>query len=299
MSNNPLVFEQSLEAAESLRSQGVPSLGLGLILGSGLGPYADSFQSRVTIPYEEVPHMPVSSVEGHAGAFVFGTVHGVSAIAMQGRVHGYEGHSPARVAFPVRVLWHLGVRTLIVTNASGGIDPALAPGSLVCITDHINMTGGNPLTGVNDERFGDRFPDMSTVWTPRLIDLAEQCAQQEDVQLGRGVYAGVSGPTYETPAEVKMLRTLGGDIVGMSTVFEAIAASHMGMALLGVSCVTNHAAGVGEEALDHADVQRVAARAHKHFRALIDRIVERWGEDKKRGVDKNGKGYKNRGEEDE
>jgi purine-nucleoside phosphorylase len=176
------------------------------------------------------------------------------------------------------VLWQLGVRTLIVTNAAGGVNEKLEPGDLVAINDHINFTGGNPLVGVNEDKFGPRFPDLSKLWTPRLRQLAHDCAEQQGVTLKDGVYAGVLGPNYETPAEVRMLRTLGADVVGMSTVYEAIVAGHMNVDLLGISCVTNLAAGVGDSVLDHDDVQAVAARAHKKFAALVDAVVQKISE---------------------
>lgn len=271
-------FLTSETAADALRAHDFEPPELGLILGSGLGSYADGFEQALKIPYHDIPGFPVSTVAGHAGALVFGRIHGVPAVAMQGRVHAYEGHSAQTVAFPVRVLWQLGVRTLIVTNAAGGVNEQLEAGDLVAIVDHLNLTGGNPLIGPNEERFGTRFPDLSSVWTKRLRALARDVAASAGIALKEGVYAGVLGPNYETPAEVRMLRTLGADVVGMSTVYEAIAAGHLGMDLLGVSCVTNLAAGVGDTILDHDDVQRVAAQAHEKFATLIDAVVRGLGD---------------------
>ncbi len=250
---------------------------LALILGSGLGAWADTISDAVAVPYDEIPGFHMSSVAGHAGRLVLGRAGTVDVVAMQGRVHAYEGVSAAQVVRPLRTMWKLGAGTAIVTNASGGLDPQLAPGSLVLIRDHINLSGNTPLTGPNDERFGARFPDMTHTWTPELRAVARRAAARINVAVHEGVYAGVAGPSYETPAEVQMLRRAGGDLVGMSTVLEAIAASHLRMRLLGISCVTNHAAGIVDEALNHEDVQRVAAEARGNFQRLIDAIIEELG----------------------
>lgn len=270
-------FLKSETAAEALSAKGIEPPSLGLILGSGLGSYADSFTDVTSIPYHEIPHFPVSSVAGHAGSLVFGRVHGIPAVAMQGRVHAYEGHNARTVAFPVHVLWQLGVRTLIVTNAAGGVNEQFEPGDLVSIHDHINFTGDNPLIGPNEDQFGPRFPDLSQLWSRELRTLAHRVAKEASINLKEGVYAGVLGPNYETPAEVNMLRIMGADMVGMSTVFEAIVAGHLGMNLLGISCVTNLAAGVSNAVLDHDDVQEVAAQARTKFATLIDNIIAEIG----------------------
>jgi purine-nucleoside phosphorylase len=235
-----------------------------VVLGSGLGAFAERLENPTVIPYVEIPGFPVSRVAGHAGRLVVGglrTEHGpVVVAAMQGRVHLYEGWSADDAAFGIRVLGGLGVRALLLTNAAGGIAPSLAPGDLVRITDHLNLTGQSPLVGENDEKLGPRFPDMSAAWDPSLGELLDASAVAAGVKLGRGVYAGLLGPSYETPAEVRMLRTLGADLVGMSTVVEAIAARHVGLRIAGVSVVTNLAAGLAPARLSHVDVQQTADR---------------------------------------
>ena len=245
----------------------------GVVLGSGLGAFVDRLENAIAIPYAEIPGFPVSRVPGHAGRLVVGqlrTAHGTAAVAaMQGRVHLYEGWSPDDVAFGVRVLAGLGVRGLLLTNAAGGIAPALAAGDLVRITDHLNLTGQSPLVGENDDKLGPRFPDMSAAWDPELGALLDASAAATGVKLGRGVYAGMLGPSYETPAEVRMLRTLGADLVGMSTVVEAIAAHHMGLKLAGLSVVSNLAAGLSQRRLSHVEVQEAADRVKAPLGALV------------------------------
>ncbi|MCB9660104.1 MAG: purine-nucleoside phosphorylase [Sandaracinaceae bacterium] len=246
---------------------------IALVLGSGLGGLADGFSEAVAIPYDELPGMPTSTVVGHRGRLVLGHFEGRACVAMQGRVHLYEGHSPSTVALGVRLMRGLGAHTLLVTNAAGGVREDLRPGDLMLITDQLNLTARTPLLGRNDDALGPRFPDMSAAYDPALRDLARRAAQGLAIGLPEGIYAGVLGPQYETPAEVRMLRALGGDAVGMSTVLEVIAARHCGLRVLGLSCITNAAAGLGEEALDHADVERVARRAHASFEALVRAIV--------------------------
>jgi purine-nucleoside phosphorylase len=237
---------------------------VGIVLGSGLGAFAERLQKPMAIPYAEIPGFPVSRVAGHAGRLVVGellTPHGVAVVvAMQGRVHLYEGWSADEAAFGVRVMGGLGVRALLLTNAAGGVDPALAPGDLVRITDHLNLTGQSPLVGENDDHVGPRFPDMSAAWDPGLGTLLDEAAAASGVGLKRGVYAGMLGPSYETPAEIRMLRALGADLVGMSTVVEAIAARHMGLRIAGLSVVTNLAAGLAQARLSHDEVQAAADR---------------------------------------
>lgn len=242
---------------------------VGIILGSGLGAFADRFSEATAIPYAEIPGFPTSSVPGHAGRLVIGKLGSATVVAMQGRVHYYEGYSPAQVVFPARVLCRLGIRALVVTNAAGGIRRDLAPGDLMRITDHLNLSGMNPLLGPNDERLGPRFPDMSTAYDPALGGLLDEVAAGLGTELKSGVYACLSGPSYETPAEIRMLRILGADAVGMSTVPEVIAATHMGVKVVGISCITNYAAGIGDKPLSHEEVAEVADRVADRFAALL------------------------------
>ncbi len=252
---------------------------VGLILGSGLGPFANTLEDPVAVPYPDIPHFPVSTVVGHAGRLVAGTVAGVPCIAMQGRVHCYEGHGAARVAFPARVLISLGARTLIVTNAAGGVNADFEPGQLMLIADHLNLLGDNPLCGDNDERLGPRFPDMTTAYDPALRALARRAAGRLGIALAEGVYAALPGPTYETPAEVRMLRLLGADATGMSTVPEVIVANHMGARVLGISCITNKAAGLGPTPLTHDEVTATAARIRTTFEALLRETIALIGQE--------------------
>lgn len=248
---------------------------VGLVLGSGLGDYADTFANRVVVPYRELQGFPVSTVAGHAGNLVYGRAAGgrLPVLALQGRVHGYEGHDPQTVVYPVRALIAAGCRTLVITNAAGGLNPKYRPGDLVLLADHINLMGSNPLRGENDPRVGPRFPDMTDAYDGELRALAARAAAEIGIVPQEGVYAGLPGPVYETPAEVRMVRALGGDLVGMSTVPEVIAARHMGARVLGVSCVTNLAAGLSTEKLSHAEVTETAARARGTFIALLEKFL--------------------------
>lgn len=246
---------------------------VGLVLGSGLGGYADTLGERVVLPFGEVPGMPVSHVVGHAGNLVLGTVGGMPVAAMQGRVHLYEGHPVADVVFGVRLMISLGVKTILVTNAAGGIAEGMQPGDLMLIEDHLNLTSKSPLTGTNESALGVRFPDMTHAYDPRLGALADEVASTLGFRLLRGVYAGMLGPQYETPAEVRMVRTLGAHAVGMSTVLETIAARHMGARVLGFSCITNVAAGLSSETLNHAEVTDVAERVKGRFIALLEGVL--------------------------
>jgi purine-nucleoside phosphorylase len=250
---------------------------VGLILGSGLGAFADTFDGRVALPFGEIPGFATSTIVGHAGNLVYGRKSGVELLAMQGRIHYYEGHDLARVAFPARVLVAAGCKTLVVTNAAGGVDATLKAGEIVVLRDHLNLLGGSPLRGPNDETLGPRFPDMTHAYDPELRALAAAAGRDVGLTLREGVYAASSGPQYETPAEVRMLRGLGADLVGMSTVPEVIAAVHMGARVLGLSCCTNLAAGVTGEKLSHAEVTETAARVRDGFIALLSRVVERLG----------------------
>ena len=241
---------------------------VGIVLGSGMGAFADGLGEAVAIPYQEIPEFPAVTVPGHAGRLVVGLLGSVPVAVLQGRVHLYEGVDPADVTFGVRLLGWYGVKSLLLTNAAGAVNPALAPGDLVRITDHLNLTGADPLRGANDDRLGPRFPDMSEAYDARLGKLLETCAARRGVKLGAGVYAGLAGPSYETPAEIRMLRTLGADLVGMSTVLEVIAARHAGIRVAAVSLVTNLAAGLSAAPLDHGDVLAAGAGAVERMRAL-------------------------------
>jgi purine-nucleoside phosphorylase len=246
---------------------------LGLILGSGLGAYAECFEDPSIIPFGDLPHFPFSTVVGHPGNLVIGKAEGVPAVALQGRVHLYEGYTIEQVAYPARVLGCLGIRTLVLTNAAGGINVDFRPGDLMLITDHINMMGANPLVGPNIDELGPRFPDMSEAYSGTLRQTALDVARQRNLYLREGVYVGLRGPSYETPAEIRMYRNLGADAVGMSTVPEAIVASHMGIRVLGISCITNMAAGILPRKLTHREVIETAERVKDKFLSLLQGIV--------------------------
>ena len=260
-------------AAAYLKSQ-VPFVPqMGLVLGSGLGDYADTLESPIRIPYTQIPHFPQPTVAGHAGALVFGYKHGKAVVAMQGRIHYYEGLPQRELTLPIRVMAALGVRQLVLTNACGGVNLSFAPGDLMLISDHLNLSGDNPLIGPNLEEFGPRFPDMSDLYTAALRQKVKTLAAQKGIRLQEGVYGMYSGPNYETPAEIRMYRVLGADVVGMSTVPEALVAGHCGMQVLGISCITNMAAGVLPQKLDHSEVMETAALVHDKFQSLLDLIV--------------------------
>ncbi|NNU84082.1 purine-nucleoside phosphorylase [Geobacillus sp. BMUD] len=246
---------------------------IGLILGSGLGVLADEIEEAVRIPYEEIPGFPVSTVEGHAGRLVYGRLEGATVVAMQGRFHYYEGYSLQEVTFPIRVMKALGVRELIVTNAAGGVNERFQPGDFMIISDHINLLGTNPLIGPNDPELGPRFPDMTEAYSRRLRELAKETAARLSVRVHEGVYVANTGPSYETPAEIRMVRTLGGDAVGMSTVPEVIVARHAGMEVLGISCISNMAAGMSDSPLHHDEVVETAERVKTDFLRLVKAIV--------------------------
>ena len=248
---------------------------LGLVLGSGLGAFADDLESAARIRYEEIPGFPRSTATGHAGCLVIGKVDGVAVAAMQGRVHFYEGYAANEVAFPMRVFRQLGIRAAILTNAAGAINRDYSPGALVVIRDHINLQGANPLIGPNDPRFGPRFPDMTEAYREAYREIAISEAKRLGIEAHEGVYAALSGPSYETPAEILYLRTIGADLVGMSTVPEVIAARHMGIRVLGISCVTNMAAGLVQRAIDHAEVLETGLRVKSRFAALLRAIIPR------------------------
>ncbi|MGH9350413.1 MAG: purine-nucleoside phosphorylase [Vicinamibacterales bacterium] len=263
------------EAAASLRARCGTPPETAIVLGSGLGDFADTLLAAVATPYGEIPHWPASRVVGHAGRLVIGEVAGRRVAALSGRVHYYEGHDLATVVFPVRVMARLGVTRVILTNAAGGINTRFAQGALMVIDDHINLLGSNPLAGPGDDRFGPRFPDLSEVYSARLRAIADDAARARRVPVSHGVYLAVHGPSYETPAEIRAFRILGADAVGMSTVPEAIAARQMGVEVLGISCITNMAAGVLPQPLVHDEVMETAHRVRGSFIALLEGIIER------------------------
>jgi purine-nucleoside phosphorylase len=268
-------FDRVSDAAAWIRQRIGDGPALGVILGSGLGAFTDSLHHPVTIPYESIPHWPPVRVAGHAGKLVAGTSSARRVIVLSGRAHVYEGHAPDVVAFGVRTLGRLGVRTVILTNAAGGVNPRFRSGALMVIDDHMNFSGSNPLTGPNDERFGKRFADMTGVYSARLRQVADEASAAIDLPVEHGVYVAVSGPSYETPAEIRAFRTLGADAVGMSTVHEAIAARHMGMEVLGLSCISNMAAGMLAQPITQEEVLETASRIRAEFIALLEGIISR------------------------
>jgi len=266
-------YEKIKAAAEYIRARVSLRPTIGLVLGSGLGDYADTLEDAVRISYSEIPNFPVPTIPGHSGALVIGKKCGREVVVLQGRIHYYEGLPQQEITLPIRVLAALGVKTVVLTNACGGVNLDFKPGDLMLISDHINYSGANPLIGPNMEEFGPRFPDMSDLYTASLRGQIKQKAQESGISLQEGVYAMYSGPNYETPAEIRMFRTLGADTVGMSTVPEAIVAGHCGMQVVGVSCVTNMAAGVLPVKLSHEEVTETANRVKQVFQKLIDLIV--------------------------
>lgn len=279
-------YEKALEAAEFIRSKYDREIKTALVLGSGLGAFANDLENAVKISYEEIPHFQKSTVEGHAGRLVLGEIDGVSVAVQQGRFHFYEGYEMAQVIFPVRAFGALGVEKLILTNAAGSVQTSFKPGNLMLIRDHLNLMGVNPLRGGNDERFGTRFPDMTEVYDRDFQEIvceeAKRIAEERlekglDTQfspfLRRGVYCALSGPTYETPAEIHMFRMLGADAVGMSTVPEAIAARHQRMRVLGISCITNMAAGISGDVIHHEEVMETGALVAGIFKELLRRVI--------------------------
>ncbi|MBI4476605.1 MAG: purine-nucleoside phosphorylase [Acidobacteria bacterium] len=268
-------FDHLSEAVDYLKREAPQPPEVAVVLGSGLGPFAGELADPLTIPYESIPHWPRSAVIGHEGKLVIGTLALRRVAALSGRVHFYEGHPLAAVVFGVRVMGLLGVRALILTNAAGGINQSFPKGVLMVIDDHINLLGSNPLIGENDDRLGCRFPDMSEVYSKRLRTLADHVAREQNLSLAHGVYVALHGPSYETPAEIRFLRGIGADAVGMSTVPEAIAARHMGLEVLGISCISNMAAGILPEPLHHAEVMETTARVRGQFVALLKGVIER------------------------
>ena len=264
---------EKLDQARAAIADCVEAPDVAMVLGSGLGAYADTLEDARAIPYSEIPHMPLSEVSGHAGNLVFGSRGGKRVVAMQGRAHLYEGHTAYDVTFGVRLLAWLGAKTLIVTNAAGGIASGLRIGDLMAISDQMNLTGTSSLLGPNDEQLGPRFLDMTAAFDANLIEIATAVAADQGFELKRGVYAGLLGPAYETPAEIRMLRTLGADAVGMSTVLEVLAARHMRMRVLGISCISNLAAGIGDGPLSHGDVEKTTARVRSRFESLLSGVL--------------------------
>ncbi|MEA4940603.1 MAG: purine-nucleoside phosphorylase [Christensenella sp.] len=268
-------MEQAIEhALERLRPLVNGDCKIGLILGSGLGSYAERIQNKRFLPYSEIPGFPQSRVEGHAGRFVVGELFGKTVVCMQGRFHYYEGYPQSQIAIPIRVMKRLGVERLLLTNAAGGVNLAFSPGDLMLISDHINFSGSHPLIGENDASFGPRFPDQSNVYDRDLRAKVKKAAKEAGVALQEGVYMMFSGPSFESPAEIVFARTVGASAVGMSTVPEAITAAHCGIQTIGISLITNMAAGVLNQTLSHEEVQETAALASERFSRLVDRIVE-------------------------
>jgi purine-nucleoside phosphorylase len=268
-------FEAIEEAAEAIQRRSLLTPAIAVILGSGLGPLADEVEDAVSIPYVDIPHFVPSTAPGHAGRLILGTLAGVPVVVMAGRIHLYEGYTAQQVVFPVRTMSHLGAQTLVVTNAAGGVNLDFREGCLMLISDHINLTGQNPLVGAHEARLGARFPDMTQAYHPDLRVLAHNVAREQHLSLAEGVYLGLLGPSYETPAEIRMARMLGADAVGMSTVMEVIAANHVGMRVLGISCITNMAAGILLRTLTEEEVLETAASVRAEFVALVTEIIRR------------------------
>jgi len=271
--NASTLYDRAQRAAEQIRARAKAQPSVAIILGSGLGAFADELTESTSLAYKEITGFAQATVEGHAGRLVIGRAGEVPIAAMQGRFHFYEGYSLEDVTFPIRVLKLLGVRTLILTNAAGSLNTELTPGSLMVISDHINLMGVNPLIGRNDDRFGPRFPDLTSTYDPDLQNIVIEEAKAINIDMRRGVYAALTGPSYETPAEIHMVRTLGADAVGMSTVPEAIVARHMDMRVIGISCITNLAAGVSNRPVDHSQVIATGERVREQFTELLRRVI--------------------------
>ncbi|MBA3355748.1 MAG: purine-nucleoside phosphorylase [Pyrinomonadaceae bacterium] len=269
------LYARAEQAVRTIRARTTLDGRIAVVLGSGLGGFADEFEEAVRIPYAEIPGFASSTVAGHAGSLVIGKVGPVPVIAMQGRVHFYEGYSLEEVTFPIRTFKLLGIETLLLTNAAGGINVQLSEGTLMIISDHLNLMGVNPLRGPNDERFGPRFPDMTEVYSRDLQETVVEEANVLGIEVRRGIYAALSGPNYETPAEIHMLRSFGADAIGMSTVPEAIVARHMGMRVLGISCITNMAAGISDGPINHEEVMEIGNRVRATFSLLLRHIIDR------------------------
>jgi purine-nucleoside phosphorylase len=273
------LYSRAENAARIINARVAVEAQIAIVLGSGLGDFAEEFENAVSLPYNQIPGFVSSTAQGHVGRLVIGKVEGVQVLAMQGRVHYYEGYSLEEVTFPIRTFRLLGIKNLILTNAAGGIDVQLSQGALMVISDHLNLIGGNPLRGVNVPRLGPRFPDMSEVYSRELQELATEEARSLGITARRGIYAALAGPSYETPAEIHMLRAFGADAVGMSTVPEAIVARHMGMKVLGLSCITNMAAGISETPINHEEVIETGQRVREAFTQLLRRVISKMGPD--------------------
>jgi purine-nucleoside phosphorylase len=273
--NSSTLYDRAQKAARVIRSRSSAEVSVAIVLGSGLGGFADELTDATEIRYDEIPGFARATVEGHAGRLVLGKAGEITIGVMQGRFHFYEGYSLEEVTFPIRVLKLLGVNTLVLTNAAGSLNVEFTPGSLMVISDHLNLLGDNPLRGENDERFGPRFPDLTSVYAPELQNIVIDEANAMGLELRRGIYAALAGPSYETPAEIHMVRTLGADAVGMSTVPEAIVARHMSMKVIGISCITNLAAGVSNRPIDHSQVMQIGERVRGSFTELLRRVVKR------------------------
>ena len=267
------LFDKAGEAAAFVTTRTQLRSKVGIVLGSGLGSFARKVEQATAIPYSQIPHFPQSTVPGHSGRLMIGTVSGVSVAVMQGRVHAYEGYSSDEVTFPIRALVRMGVSTLVLTNAAGGINPAFRQGQLVLISDHINLTGRNPIAGAHDARFGPRFFDMSDAYSAHLRALAKDAAKDINLDLEEGVYLSVLGPSFETPAEIRAFRTMGADLIGMSTVQETIVARQMGIEVLGISCVTNLAAGIQATPLSHEEVLETGRAVEARLAELLTRLI--------------------------
>ncbi|MEP6920950.1 MAG: purine-nucleoside phosphorylase [bacterium] len=267
------IYARAEHAARTIRARTSLQPHVAIILGSGLGAFADEFDESVAIPYSEIPGFVSSTAEGHAGRLVIGKVDQIPVLAMQGRVHFYEGYSLEEVTFPIRTFKLLGIKTLVLTNAAGGVNVQLQQGALMVISDHLNLMGVNPLRGPNDERFGPRFPDLSEAYSRDLQEAVIEVAREQGVEIRRGIYAALAGPSYETPAEIHMLRACGADAVGMSTVPETIVARHMGIDVLGISCITNMAAGISDAPINHAEVMDTGRRVRSTFTQLLRGVI--------------------------
>jgi purine-nucleoside phosphorylase len=270
------MLKQLQETAAWLDERVPEKPAIALVLGSGLGPLAGALTDRTEFPYQDIPNFPVTTVPGHAGTLIFGRLGQVPVVAMKGRFHHYEGHDMNTVVFPIRVFRQMGVRRLFLTNAAGGVNTGFVPGDLMALTDHIGLWADSPLRGPNEDTLGPRFPDMSRVYNPALVDLAAGIAAQNGFELRRGVYAYCRGPAFETPAEIRALRVLGADAVGMSTVPEAVAARHMGMQVMAISCITNMAAGILDQPLSHEEVMETGKLVETRFSALVADVATAW-----------------------
>jgi purine-nucleoside phosphorylase len=275
----PSIYQKISEAVDAIRARAPVSPEIGIILGSGLGSITEQVKDPVVIPYTEIPHFHGTSIEGHAGRMVVGTFHGVPTVFLEGRFHLYEGYSMEEVVFPTRTICGLGIQTLVLTNAAGGVNTRYRPGDVMIIEDHLNLMGDNPLKGPNLAKLGPRFPDLSEAYSKNCVEIFKATAKEIGIEMHQGVYAGLLGPTYETPAEIRMYRTFGADAVGMSTVPESIAANHLGVRVAGLSCITNLAAGLSPQKLSHQEVidnSRIGAEKLKKILAsAIPKLVHR------------------------